>query len=197
MATFKDINTSRLWRSFINIGECLRQLLYLFDVEGSGDPANETCEYQVFGSGILYKASIGCGLGNLAKATWLALGSLLYEFLRMLQTVLTAFASPSYAVNIRIPTFNDALNDVEVMACEVGAIIGGIFPVKFNCSSQVWLLLLHLRMGLVQGAECRRHRRVEGCSVASNTASPPPEYETPGPGDLIPAQGATRCRELA
>jgi len=76
-------------------------------------------------------------LGNFIKAVWLGVGSLAYEVLRVIQTVLTAFALPTYASSIRIPTFNDALNDIEVAVCELGAIVGSIFPVGFNCSAQV------------------------------------------------------------
>ncbi len=132
-ATFKDINTTRLWRSYINLGECVRQLLYLLDVLNLGDPAGQPCEY----AGPSFKRSLACGFGNLLKAVWLAIGSLAYELLRLIQTLLTSFALPSYGSSIRIPTFTDALNDVEVATCEIGVIIGAIFPLTFNCSSQV------------------------------------------------------------
>lgn len=157
-ATFRDIDTSRLWRSFINLGECLRQLFYFLDVLSVGDPAGQPCQYTAApGGGIAFKASLACGLGNLGKATWLAVGSLAYELLRTVQTVLTAFALPAYASAIRIPTFNDALNDVEVAVCEVGAIVGSIFPVKFNCSSQVRIvfLLLYFLLFYTRGAARR------------------------------------------
>lgn len=136
-ATFRDIDTSRLWRSFINLGECLRQIFYFLDVLTVGDPVGQPCQYTDTNGRVAYKASLACGLGNFGKAVWLGAGSLAYELLRTAQTVLAAFALPAYASSIRIPTLNDALNDLEVATCELGAIIGSIFPVKFNCSSQV------------------------------------------------------------
>ncbi len=59
-ATFHDIDTSRLWRSFINLGECLRQFFYFLDVLSVGDPVGKTCQYTTTGGATAFKASLAC-----------------------------------------------------------------------------------------------------------------------------------------
>jgi len=134
--TWLGINLDLPFRYYINLATCWQNLLYLLDVPSLGDPPDETCIY-VQGGQTLYKASFACAFGNLIAAAWLAVGSVAYEILHTVQLVLAAFEAPPIpGVVVQVPTLQAATADLDVALCMVGQVIGGLFPLTFNCSSQ-------------------------------------------------------------
>ena len=139
-ATFADLTILKVWRSFINLGLCLKNLIYLLDVLSLGDPVGKPCESPSNDptQPVLYKKAFACFLGNFVDATWLMLGSLIYEIARMARGLLIYFAylDDFHGREIQIPTLTNALKNLDVAICNLGGLIGSIFPVTFSCSAQ-------------------------------------------------------------
>ena len=114
------------------------QSSYLFDtpIQAIGDPGGEPCQYES-GGVIMFKLSIPCCLGNLVNALLLFAIDVIYEILLLLRTVLASFAKPPvFGLTVQTPIFQAATANILVSLCQIGGLIGSVFPVTFSCSAQ-------------------------------------------------------------
>lgn len=136
---FDEINVDGVFRPLLHLAECIRQLWYLFDVVSLGFPADVTCEYLDVSDTVSYKKAFACALGNLSKAAATAFISLYYELIILIRSLLASFVTgplPLPVTKVVIPTFSDAVRNLDVVLCELGALVGSIFPVSFSCNAQ-------------------------------------------------------------
>lgn len=145
-----NISIDGMIREGLHFGRCLRVLLYvpfplvrcspirsaLFDNPDWGSPPGP-CEFLDDNGRVQFKRSFWCGLGVALKSSVYAIIAALYQILNMLQAVFTSFAIPSYATNIRLPTFLASLSDVQTAFCGLAAAIAGLLPLTFSCSAQL------------------------------------------------------------
>jgi hypothetical protein len=62
--------------------------------------------------------------------------SIIYDILVLIQSVLVVSSSVPNA-QVQIPTFSNAVANLEVALCQFGAVVGSLLPVTFSCSAQL------------------------------------------------------------
>lgn len=142
LINFGNISIDGVAREWLNLGICLQNLFYEFDKDINitlGDPPGVTCQYidPTQPAGIGFKISWFCTLGNMIRTAMQGVGALIYEVVNSINKMLAAIAFAPLASDIRIPTFGDTLRDLQVFACQIGALLALILPITFSCSAQL------------------------------------------------------------
>jgi len=130
-------------RQWLNFGDAIQNVFYFFDKNaniGGGEPLGVACQYPdptVPPLFVNFRWSVFCTAGNWIDALMDLAGSLVYPIITTINLLLGAIAVPELSSSVLIPTFGDAINNIEVLGCLTGGFIGTFFPTTFTCSAQV------------------------------------------------------------
>jgi hypothetical protein len=135
--TFWELPMDDFWRAYIHLAECLRRLAYLLNIFELPDPANQECEYTTGPSlQLAFKRQLFCVVGNTIQTVMLLVGSAANAILYFVRTLLSDVVTPDIGVQTEIPTFREAVINLMVLFCDVGALFGSFFPFDLSCSAQ-------------------------------------------------------------